>query len=420
VSAAHRGRRRAPPAAALVALAALAGCSVETTYEHVYPILQSRCNSCHVDGVSTYRPYFTDYDTVSLLARTLRDTVTSREMPPFGMDDTTLCGGNYFADEGLWLSDVELQTLSDWVDDGVPAGDLDHLRSAPAYVEPELAHVDATVDTGAPYAFSGFDPDSQHRCFVADLAMGDATLLTGFQVAPGNRFAVQSAAIYALDGEEAQAAATALDAADDAPGYPCFGGAGVDGARFVGSWVWGRSVVRFPAGTGVQLAPATQVVIQVHYNPQGGSLYPDENTTRVDLELTGADSATEARYVPLAASGFSLRPGLGDAEARGFLVVDQPLTILGVAPLMYQRGVSMVVSRVRPFSETCLARVNHWAFYNHLRLYQYLTTPPQVFAGDELDIQCTFDTQSQIEPTREGQDPASERCMARLYVVPTP
>jgi hypothetical protein len=414
---AHRRGPRAPLAACLAALA-VAGCGVETTYEDVYPILESRCNSCHVDGISTYRPYFTDYDTVSLLARTLRDTVTSREMPPFGMDDTTACGGNYFADEGLWLNDVELQTLSDWVDDGVPAGDLDHLRSAPRYVEPELEHVDATVDTGAPYAFAGFDPGSQHRCFVADLAMGDATILSGFRVEPGNRFAVQSVALYALDGEEAQAAADALDAADEAPGYPCFGGAAVDGARFLGTWVWGRSVVRFPAGTGLQLAPATRVVIQVHYNPQGGSLYPDEDVTRVDLELT--DSATEARYVPLSATGFSLRPGVDDAVARGYLVVDEPLTILGVAPLMYHSGVAMEVTRVRPFSETCLARVKHWELYNHLRLYQYLTAPPQVSAGDEIDIQCRFDTQNRIEPTREGQDPASEQCTARLYVVPSP
>jgi hypothetical protein len=182
--------------------------------------------------------------------------------------------------------------------------------------------------------------------------------------------------------------------------------------------VWGRSVVRFPAGTGVQLAPATRVVIQVHYNAQGGSLHPDEDVTRVSLELS--DSATEARYLPLAASGFSLRPGVDDAVARGYLLVDQPLTVLGVAPLMYHAGVAMEVTRVRPFSETCLARVKHWELYNHLRLYQYLTPPPQVFPGDEIDIQCAFDTQSRIEPTREGQDAASEQCLARLYVVPSP
>ena len=396
-------------------LAALAGCGAETTYEDVYPILESRCNSCHVDGISTYRPYFTDYETVSSLARTLRDTVTSREMPPFGMDNTTACGNNYFADEGLWLTDLELQTISDWVDDGVPRGDLRDLEAPPRPVEPELEHVDRTIDTGAPYAFDGFDPDSLHRCFVADPALDAPTFLTGFAVEPGVRFTVQSVALYALDGAEAQDAATALEAEDDAPGYACFGGARAEGARFVGTWVWGRSTVRYPAGTGVALSPDSRMVVQVHYNAQGGSLHPDEDVTRVHLELS--ESATEGRYLTLAAEGFSLRPGIDDAIARGFIVVEEPFTILGVAPLMHQSGVDLRVTRVRPFSETCMAWVKHWELYNHLRLYQYLTPPPQLHAGDQLSIECRFDTQSRIEPTRQGQDPASEQCVARLYVV---
>jgi hypothetical protein len=392
-------------------------CGVETTYEDVYPILQSRCNSCHVDGVSTYRPYFTDYETVSGLARTLRDTVTSREMPPFGMDNTTLCGNNYFADQGLWLDDLEVEILSEWVDQGTPrGGDVSEPAQVERYVEPELAR-DATIDIGEPYTPAGFDPDSHHRCFLADPQLGDATFLSGFEVEPGNRFAVQSVALYALDDAEVQgAAASARDAEDEPPGYHCYGGAGVDGARFLGTWVWGRDVVRFPEGTGIRLEPDSRIVVQVHYNPQGGSLHPDDDMTRVHLEL--ADQATEASYVTLAAAGFSLRPGVNDAVARGYLVVDEPFTILGVAPLMHQTGVGMEVTRVRPFSETCLARVNHWEFYNHLRLYQYFTTPPQVFAGDQLSIECQFETQSRIEPTREGHGPSDEQCVARLYTVP--
>ena len=404
-----------PGAAAFCSLVALAACGGETTYEDVFPVLEARCNSCHVDGISTYRPYFTDYENVALLARTLRDTVTSREMPPFGMDNTTRCGNNYFADEGLWLSDLELQTISDWVDDGVPKGSTRDLEGAPRYVEPELEHVDRTVTT-EPYAFTGFDPDSLHRCFVADPEMEGRAFLSAFEVEPGNRFTVQSVALYAVEDAAAKTAAAALDAEDEAPGYSCFGGAAVDGARFVGTWVWGRRVVRFPAGTGIPLEPDSAMIIQVHYNSQGGSLHPGEDTTRVHLELV--DDATEAAYVTLSAEGFSLRPGVDDAIARGFLVVEDPFRILGVAPLMHHSGVQLRVNRVRPFSETCLAQVNHWEFYNHLRLFQYLTAPPEVFAGDRLSIECRYETRHRIEPTLQGQDPASEQCVARLYTVP--
>ena len=406
-------------AAALALAGPGSGCSVETTYQDVYPILQARCNSCHVDGISTYRPYFTDYDTVSSLERILRDAVTSREMPPFGMDDSTLCGNNYFADEGMWLGDVELKTITDWVDDGVPKGDVSDLMTGPAvpgYVEPELDHVDRTIDTGDAYAFSGFDPDTQHRCFIADPALDDPVFLSGFQVRPGNKFSVQSLALYALDDPDTQAAAGALVGKDGAPGYPCFGGAKIDGARFLGTWVWGRNVVRFPQGTGIRLAPGTKLVVQIHYNPQGGSLHPGDDLTQVDLELV--DDATEATYRALSADGFSLRPGVADAVARGYLEVKEPFTILAVAPLMHQSGETLEVDRVRPFSDTCLAQVQHWEFESHLRLFQYLTPPPQVFPGDRLEITCGFQTQSRIEPTRQGEDASSEQCLARLYTVP--
>lgn len=403
-------------AAALVATAlAGAGCAIETTYEDVQPILELRCNSCHVDGVSTYRPYFTDYETVASLERILRDVVTSRQMPPFGMDDTAVCGNNYFADEGLWLTDLELKTLTDWVDDGVPRGDLGHLAPGPRYVEPELAHADRTIDTGLPYAFSGFDPGSQHRCFVADPALADRVFLSAFEVEPGNRFSVQSVALYALDDEAARAEADALDAADAGPGYPCYGGAGVAGARFLGTWVWGRRVVRFPEGTGVALRPDGRMVVQVHYNPQGGSVHPDEDLTRVRLELV--DAAREAEYLELAAQGFSLRPGVKGAVARGYHEVSEPLDILGVAPLMHESGATLQVDRVRPFSRTCMAWVKDWDYYNHLRLYQYATAAPQLFPGDRLDIECRFETLNRLEPTRPGEGAADEQCLARLYAV---
>ena len=401
-----------------LALAALgaAACSIETTYEDVRPILAARCGACHEGGVSTFRPYFTDYESVAGLERRLRDAVTSRKMPPFGVDNTTTCGNNYFADQGLWLSDLELQTLTDWVDDGVPRGDPHAEPSPPARsTEPVLAHVDRTIAMTRGYTFSGFDPDSQHRCFVTDPEIDHAAFLAGYEVQPGNRFAVQSVALHALDGDDARAAAAALDDEDDQPGYPCFGGARVDGARFLGSWVWGSGAVRFPEGTGVRLEPGSHLVIQVHYNSQGGSLHPAEDRTGVALELV--DQATEATYTILSADGFSLRPGDKDAVARGHIEIDRAIAVLGVAPLMHESGVELQVSRVRPFSRTCMAMVTHWELYNHLRLFQYATAPPEVFPGDRLEIECRFETLNRLEPTRQGQDPSNEQCLARLLVV---
>jgi hypothetical protein len=389
-------------------------CHQETTYEDVQPILERRCNSCHVDGVSTYQPYFKDYESVAPLRRILLDTVASRHMPPFAMDNTGACGDAYFADEGLWLSDLEIQTISDWVVDGVPRGtpvDRDELEH---HVEQPLSHVDRSVGIGHAYVYSGLDPMSQHRCFVVDPEIQAPTVVTGFEVEPGNRFAVQSVSVFALDDSETRAAAAALDEQSPSPGYACFGGASIPGARFVGSWVWGRSAVHFPEGTGIPLVPTSRLVMQIHYNSTGGALHPEPGETRLHLQLDA--TAEPASYLTLAARGFSLWPGTQEPNARGFIEVDRGARILAVAPLMHHGGKSMRIERVRPFSSTCVAAAPHWEMYNHMRLYRYATPAPEVFAGDRLDIACTFQPPNRL--TVDGEHELNEQCLARLYVVP--
>ena len=94
--------------------------------------------------------------------------------------------------------------------------------------------------------------------------------------------------------------------------------------------------------------------------------------------------------------------------------------ILGVAPLMHELGHDLQVDRVRPFGETCLARVPYWEHENHRRLYQYQTRPPEALPGDRLSIRCGFATLARDAPVLQGEDEGDEQCLAYLYAVPLP
>jgi hypothetical protein len=403
----------------LVCVAGLPACEEPTTYADVFPVLERKCNSCHVGGVATLRPYFTSYENVATLGWVMRDAVTSREMPPFAMNNTTSCGGNYFVDEGLWLTTAELETITDWVDQGMARGDLRNLEAPSRSVEQGLSRESALIEMPEPYEYDPFEPKSMHRCFVVHPEVLSAELaghlLTAFRVEAGSPRTVQNVSLHALDSDEAAEQARGLAEEDDRPGYACFGGPGVESARFVGTWAWGREVVRFPEGTGLPLDTARPLVMQVRYNPQGGGSTPPPDRTRVFLEL--ADGGTEGRFMTLAARAFSLQPGVAEVHVGATEIADREFQILGVAPLMHSLGHKMQVSRVRSFSETCLAQVDHWEFYNHLKFYRYATPARQVLPGDQLRIECQYETRARLVPTLEGQESSDEQCIARLYIV---
>ncbi len=94
-----------------------------TFYKDVVPILQASCQGCHRPGEIAPMSFLT-YRDVRPWARSIKDKVITRAMPP------------WFAEPGLsefrndpTLSDEEIQTLVAWADTGATEGDR---RDAPA------------------------------------------------------------------------------------------------------------------------------------------------------------------------------------------------------------------------------------------------------------------------------------------------
>ena len=82
----------------------------------VLPILQRSCQQCHHPGTSAPMSLMT-FQEVRPWARSIRQKVTSREMPPWHIDRSI---GEYLADPSL--SDAEITTIASWVDSGGPEG----------------------------------------------------------------------------------------------------------------------------------------------------------------------------------------------------------------------------------------------------------------------------------------------------------
>lgn len=148
---------------------------------------------------------------------------------------------------------------------------------------------------GVPAGFTPRAPDGatdEYRCFVIDPELEADVSITGTQFVPGNPAIVHHSILYRAYPEQV-AAAQALDAQDDEPGYECFGGSrlpargdalsSLDQSDWITAWAPGGQSTTMPKGYGVTLPAGGAVILQMHYNLASAS---GTDATQVRLRVT--------------------------------------------------------------------------------------------------------------------------------------
>ena len=376
-----------------------------TYYEDVRPILSSRCVRCHTKSGVAPTPVLDSFQAAAEAAGKIRLSVQMREMPPWGAENTGLCGSWH---DAQWLSDEQQRTLEKWSEQPLP-GDEDSARPAPLPAEPSFRASGVVLDTGGDFR-AGLGP-AAYRCFVVGPADARDRVATAFRFVSTEPRSVEQVTIYALDDARADEAAARLDAEDVALGYTCYGESRVDGARLLTSWTWDSTVSRMPAGFGVRVPGGRKLVVQIHYNPIATGLHVPTHT-RVELELD--DSAKLASYVRLAPDALALEPRRTHVEARAELALPRAMRLLGVAPRMHTLGKTMQLDRLEGGAAHCTGSFDHWNFYRQ-RLF-VLETPLALAQGTRLRLSCAFDTESRVDVTHMGETITDEECLAELLV----
>ncbi len=103
----------------VVAAAALAADTPPTFSKDVAPILQQKCQECHQPNSIAPMPLIT-YQEARPWARSIKQRVASRQMPPWHIDQSV--GVQKFKND-MSLSDAQIDTIVRWVDGGAPEGD---------------------------------------------------------------------------------------------------------------------------------------------------------------------------------------------------------------------------------------------------------------------------------------------------------
>ena len=166
------------PLLVFASFAASAAFAAPLTYTHdIAPIVAHYCAPCHSPGQSAPFSLLT-YEDVQKRAQQIGTVTHSRYMPPWLPEH----GYGDFANE-LRLSDEQIRTISDWVAQGAPRGEVDS-ETAPA-AETALGQPDLVIQAEHAYTVPASGPDVYWN-FVFRPNIGETRFVRAVQIDPGN------------------------------------------------------------------------------------------------------------------------------------------------------------------------------------------------------------------------------------------
>lgn len=370
----------------------------------VAPILQKHCVECHRPGAIAPMALRT-YDEVRPWAKSIREQVRGRIMPPWHADSSVR---EYLNDRSL--SQHEIDCIVNWVDSGARRGNPKDMPPLKEFPEGwQQGEPDLVVRMDNPYVVQARETDENH-CFCFDPGFEEDKWVTGIEVQPGNREVVHHLAIF-IDEDRVS---DALDQADPGVGYGCFGSPGFR-AYILGGWAPGAPLKHYPEGAATLIPAGSKLVMQVHYHNEG-----DQTTDQTAFGLYFADEPVKMAYKDDFIAGHELHIPPGDpnyvvTESR---VINQDITIHSVAPHMHLLGKRMDMWITRPDGKRIdLVSVPRYDFY--WQTEYVLADPVKAPKGTTFTIQGVYDNtvdnpdQPSIppKPVKFGESTTDEMCV---------
>ena len=416
-----------------------------TWHADVKPIIDARCVDCHREG--GLGPFsFEDYASAAAVKGLIAAEVSAGTMPPWYADTSVRA---YKHDPSLTAA--QRATIADWAAAGAPEGDPAEAGEPVAKVGLALPRVDLTLSMPEPYV-PKLQPDDYH-CFVIDWPATEETFVTGFDVKPGNLAIAHHTAVYIVPptteiGINPIPIITGLDAAEEGPGYTCYGGPNGDSGapmpiQQMGQWVPGATALVFPEGTGIRMIPGSKIVLQMHYFVPA-SRKGEADTT--ELQVMTADSVdrpgafgpwlnpswvgSDAMTIP-AGQAFVEHSHRGDPlpffpNFIGGLDISNGFEIHSALLHIHQLGLGgeVRVHHKDGSVDTVLSMPTY--DFNWQRVYE-LTEPIVFEPGDELEVICRWDNSEANQPIIDGKKKKTkdvgwgegtqdEMCVGNLYI----
>ena len=383
-----------------------------TYAEHIAPIMQQRCQSCHRTG--EVAPFtLLSYNDAKTWAAEIAYYTQARIMPPWKPEP----GFGEFK-HSRRMTDKELELIAKWVEAGAPAGDLSKAPKAIKFPEGwVLGEPDYVVQMEREYLV-GPEGEDEYRHFVIPTNFETDMYVQAVDLEPGNRQTVHHVIIYLdVNGE-----ARKLDAQQEGYGYATSGGgAGFEVSGTLGGWAPGVSPTVLPDGVAYLLPKGADIILQVHYYRTGK---PERDLSKAGLYFSKTPNPAPLRVGSAINTKFEIPPGEKMHPVAATKQIKQDIILLGVGPHMHLLGRDMKMHANLPSGEKMdLIFISDWDF-NWQDSYHY-KEPIFLPAGSSIEMLAHFDNSAGNPnnpndppiPVRWGEKTTDEMAIGFFYYV---
>jgi hypothetical protein len=341
-----------------------------TFTKDVAPIFQSKCEECHRKDSMAPMSLVT-YQESRPWARSIKERVVQRQMPPWHLDKTV--GIQEFANDRS-LSDAQIATIVKWVDSGAPQGDPKDMPVAVKWPDATSWQLQAKYNRppdfiikSADYSMPAVGQDQWYKP-VNDLPqVTEPRWVQAVEMRPTSidgRKITHHAIAHLLQDEKGNP----LAGDDD-------GAAAAAGGGILMEWAVGKSYDVYRPDTGKLIMPGAKIWWDIHAHAVGEPiktnvelavwLYPKDQTPKYRTYLTMFNGARSG-----AGEALDIQPNT-ISETQGFHVLKQPAILGNFQPHMHLRGKAMLLEAILPDGTTqVLSYVNNFNF-NWMNNYIY-------------------------------------------------
>ncbi len=233
------------------------------------------------------------------------------------------------------------------------------------------------------------------QCFVVPLNFGGARSVKTVEFHPGNPKVVHHALFFLdMSGE-----ARRLNEASGGNGYSCFGGPRIVPSGGLGGWAPGATPAPLPAGMGYAIEPNADLVIQIHYHPDGKA---ETDQSSLGLTFTG-ESPKGLTNMIVGPRRIDLPAGDANRVITDSGVVPQDVELIGITPHAHLLCKEMKVDAHFPDGrDETLIWIKDWDF-NWQGTYRY-QAPIKLPKGTRIDMRYVYDN-SAANPHNPSQPP---------------
>src|SRR5438105_4003963 len=301
-----------------------------TFTKDIAPIFQNNCQVCHRPGSIAPMSLLT-YEEARPWARSIKQKVLAREMPPWFIDKNV--GVQHFANDRS-LNDRDIQTITQWVDAGAPEGnpaDMPPPRQFPDGDAWQIGKPDVVVSLPRDVIVLAKAPDKWPDILV-DPGLKEDRYIKGVQIIPTKGFTViHHIRTSIVEPTDVTLGSGQLDGTD---GSLEVGEQGV----FLNEYAIGKQGDVFPDGSGRLIKAGTKINFQFHLHSTGEQtpanvalglkLYPRGYVPQHAILSTTVSSRAE----------LDLRPNTDNIRSDGYLTLKKAARLLSFQPHMHNRG----------------------------------------------------------------------------------